>query len=127
MFSQDDGFVGRMIPFRRSPIFILLLLLLSSARAEDCSQVDCAFTIPICTPDSILIRHVAEPGKCCAPDATCECDEEHCATLAVKCGPDMERIRVRKASGKLGQCCDQFECRKPGNTNFAFNSFLNNS
>lgn len=114
MFSKYDDGLGRMTLFQRSSISLLLLLPLIFAQPEDCSQVDCALTIPICTPDSILIKHAIRPGQCCAQDATCGCDEHHCATLAVQCEPGLERIRVRKATGQLGQCCDQFECRRPG-------------
>lgn len=93
---------------------IFLLISISHAENEDCSTVDCGFAISICTPDSVLVKYEAESGKCCPPDATCECDESHCAKLAIECDSGMDRIRVRKGTHKAGQCCDLFECRLPG-------------
>jgi hypothetical protein len=99
-----------MTPIRQIAFLLFIAQFVVKAQKDECASVDC-IVIPICSPDSILVKHDAESGSCCPTDATCECDETHCAKLEVKCGPGMERIQVRKGTKTPGQCCDQFECR----------------
>lgn len=114
----DDEFCGQMSFSKRTCLFLLSLALICWAQNDDCSKVDCN-TIPVCPPDSVLVKHKADLRECCSFNVTCECDEARCSTSSIKCDPGMEKIQVRKATRRPGQCCDQFECRRPGTLNYS--------
>ncbi|XP_072436601.1 cysteine-rich motor neuron 1 protein [Chiloscyllium punctatum] len=77
----------------------------------DCSKARCEVQFsPRCPEDSILIEGYAPPGECCPLPSRCVCNPAGC--LRKVCQPGYQSILVSKASGKPGECCDLYECKK---------------
>ncbi|XP_059841600.1 cysteine-rich motor neuron 1 protein isoform X1 [Hypanus sabinus] len=77
----------------------------------DCSKARCEVQFsPRCPEDSILIEGYAPPGECCPLPSRCMCNPADC--LRKVCQPGYQSILVSKASGKPGECCDLYECKK---------------
>lgn len=71
-FNDYDELAVQMSSIKRL-VFLLFISYVWAQNDEDCSGIDCGFAIPICSPDSVLVKHKAEVGKCCPPDASCQC------------------------------------------------------
>lgn len=78
--------------------------------ADSCDQVICQEYDVSCPGDSTISQTPLQPGECCPPPPTCECNLSLCSVILCTSGYN-RRIKVT-GTGEPGACCDVYECVK---------------
>uniref|UniRef100_A0A3P8UED6 Cysteine rich transmembrane BMP regulator 1 n=1 Tax=Cynoglossus semilaevis TaxID=244447 RepID=A0A3P8UED6_CYNSE len=87
---------------------------MKSFKSEElrCARVTCpAVQVPSCPHGSVLTKSYTPPAGCCPSiHPQCTCDFHACPKP--QCPGGQKAVRLTRASGQPGDCCDVFECQK---------------
>jgi len=76
----------------------------------DCKDVVCETDITEdCPYASSRYYHYMERGACCPRSSRCVCDEV--CPKNIECPENLRPFLIKKGTGRLESCCDQYECK----------------
>lgn len=79
----------------------------------DCKDVVCETDITEdCPYASSRYYHYMERGACCPRSSRCVCDEV--CPKNIECPENLRPFLIKKGTGRLESCCDQYECKNKG-------------
>lgn len=91
-------------------IYSFILSPVKDPSTDSCEQVICREYDIRCPRDSTILQAPLEPGECCPPPPTCDCNLSLCSVILCTGGYE-RRIEVT-GNGEPGTCCDVYECVK---------------